>query len=1154
MASKLNTILVAFAVTLLATSLRADEQSIGPLDPSAGTVTASLFPTSTCPGTHDLSVAFVPFTIQPQFAPVQWLNVPTQVKLDPNQGYIDVTIPLDKMAPGTYLGAVIYRCDSCSAGGECTKQLTSDLVRVEVAAPATFGASSADQSFGGLVNGQPVSIHDLTVNVIGDIKKSSFMQLTGATEVIDTLESNYADRRLTSNDLSDITFVQTAGTTDNNGRMSTQVQPVDDEDVLPGNGRYVLAGAPNAEEIYVGVDMSLKGITEARKHPQLYYVFTLDGKMGVIHKGDFVHNLAHEGLHAHLGGKYNTATTDGKSRGACLEEEVEGFRVGNAAARALGLPEDTTTPGANYGGGRNLNYPTQFPQLQPGQESTDPTRKTPTKTSAVPTQTLSEQGFCRVEGTRLNCQGTPGYALACATPQHNAGECSLQGTGLKAPCTFGASGWACTTPPAAVAQCAGGQCQLEAVGSSCQQDGKGVRCAALPAYGIACAPGGCTLSDPLADEGTNALAVAAQALHAATQSVDCNRAGLGEFRILNPLGGLAAPSVQAANAEEEDLVPSLIAVFARELAAAGGLPQQRFAFQFAQSGSDHPSMAWPGTGSGYLNLRIDELPQRGVVDVTPVSTGLFKYRGLQYQVFGGYHGSAVYNAWLDRGGELSPFDLRHLQIGDSKYTSALFDEDNQTRFFNAMSALGYRAFDTNPCRSVLVPTDPNYKRTGRNGGNSWGEKRDDQWAIKRIGYTDDDSSAWRLVRDPSAPVVVAVIDTGLDWHHADIDPASLWRNEDEVPDNGVDDDKNGYVDDVIGWDFVTHTNRPWDYDGHGTFVTGIIVARHNDIGIAGIAPNARIMVLKGVSNFGTTRASWLAESIVYAVDNGAKILNLSVGGPHESKMEQAALDYARRRGVLVVAAAGNSGVELKDFGPGGHDSVLTVGATHVDDRAAEFSNFGDKVDIVAPGVEVLSLRARGTDVNYRPWQQDKYKLGDYIVGTDKRYEHASGTSFATPIVTATAALVLGNNPKLTATDLTGILTQTAMDIEAPGRDPYSGHGMINPRAALAAAPDFRMRAEITRVELTPAGAPTAAQVFGTIEATHFKRAWMQIGPGENPSAWRFVAQKRKLPIRDGQLASIPLSDFAPSGPWTVVVNVEDKNGVVKRGKYLVQIP
>ena len=271
-------------------------------------------------------------------------------------------------------------------------------------------------------------------------------------------------------------------------------------------------------------------------------------------------------------------------------------------------------------------------------------------------------------------------------------------------------------------------------------------------------------------------------------------------------------------------------------------------------------------------------------------------------------------------------------------------------------------------------------------------------------------------------------------------------------------------------------------------------------------------------------------------------------------MERAALGYAHKKGVLVVAAAGNSAAKLKDFGPGGHESVLTVGASGVDNEAAAFSNFGDAVDLVAPGVGVLSLRARATDVNYRPWQDDAYQPGAHIVGDDKRYVHASGTSFSAPIVTATAALLLGNQPALGASQLASILTQTAVDLGTPGRDAATGHGMVDPRAALAVGPDFRIVAQISRVELAPAAAPTTVQVWGTVDAARFKRAWMQIGAGEDPQAWRFVGQKRKLPIRDGVLAVIPRAEFETPGPWTVVVNVEDRNGVVKRGRFLLRIP
>lgn len=475
-----------------------------------------------------------------------------------------------------------------------------------------------------------------------------------------------------------------------------------------------------------------------------------------------------------------------------------------------------------------------------------------------------------------------------------------------------------------------------------------------------------------------------------------------------------------------------------------------------------------------------------------------------------------------------------------------------------MSLAGATNIFDNSCRLVLLPNDPNYLRTSRNGGNSWGAKLDDQWAIKRVGLSNDEYSAWHSVPEDAAPVVVAVIDTGLDWHHRDIDADNIWRNPGEDPDNGIDDDGNGYVDDVIGWDFLAGNNKPWDYDGHGTIVSGIIAAaQNNEIGIAGINPHAKIMVLKAVNNFGTTRASFLAEAIVYAVDNGAQIINISVGGPRANPLEQAAINYARDAGVLVIAAAGNDGVKLEDFGPGGNDGVLTIGATHVDDRAAAFSNFGEKIDLVAPGVDVLSLRARYTDANFRPNGvddgDDEYEIGANFVGEDQRYIRASGTSFSTPIVTGVASLLLSQDQQLAAADIERILKLTAMDVDSAGNDQYTGYGMVDAQTALIAGQDFTITADITELQPVPAEAPQTIQVRGTVDASDFKRAWLQIGPGENPGGWRYVGAKLKYPIVDGTLANIPLTQFAGSELWQVVVNVEHKNGVTKRDSYPIRI-
>src|ERR1044071_3698503 len=120
--------------------------------------------------------------------------------------------------------------------------------------------------------------------------------------------------------------------------------------------------------------------------------------------------------------------------------------------------------------------------------------------------------------------------------------------------------------------------------------------------------------------------------------------------------------------------------------------------------------------------------------------------------------------------------------------------------------------------AMLAPPDNKYLASK----GAWGQQLPDQWALHRIGFDTSADSAWRLVKKDAAPVVVAIIDSGLDWHHKFINWKNIWRNPNEKPGNGVDDDKNGYIDDDIGWDFVDRNNEPWDYDGHGTMVAGII--------------------------------------------------------------------------------------------------------------------------------------------------------------------------------------------------------------------------------------------------------------------------------------------------------------------------------------------
>ncbi len=656
-------------------------------------------------------------------------------------------------------------------------------------------------------------------------------------------------------------------------------------------------------------------------------------------------------------------------------------------------------------------------------------------------------------------------------------------------------------------------------------------------------------------------------LYGATQSPDCNSAGIG---IPSAWSSRPYPTVSGNYYDSHAGSyggTGTYGVRGFGDGALNGLQYQRpsHGYMVFPSPQSLGINDWPGADTQFLD---DGNPIKGSFNSDgepyPLSgfRGLVPEGGINYDFAGApvftvptqnYDSVSLSGDYADTewGFELQ-VSAQYFDIGPDPYTTLTWPE-GQSAVDQWLAGEGITDPYWNWCRQVQVPVDPHFLRTGRHDGGSWGQRQDDQWAIKRVGFTDLENSAWNLLPDTLEPVVVAVIDTGLDWHHADIDSRGIWRNPAEIPDNGIDDDDNGYVDDVIGWDFLAGNNKPWDFDGHGTIVAGIIAASHNDTGIAGINPNARIMVLKAVNNFGNTRASYLAEAIVYAADNGARIINLSVGGLQASPVEQAAIDYAASKGVLVIAASGNEGIELAEYGPGGNDKVLTVGATHLDDRAAAFSNFGENVDIIAPGVDVIGTRARFTDANYRPLIESDYELGDSYVGSDSRYIHASGTSFAAPIVAATASLIMAKNPSLSAAQVEERLLATAEDVELPGPDNYTGHGMVDARAALAVDDGFFLKAEITSAGYEQPGDSKLIQVRGTIDADRFKRAWMQIGPGDNPGGWKYVGQKRKYPIRDGVLGVIPVSAFQGYDVWQVVINVEHGNGVVRSARHTLDL-
>ena len=336
---------------------------------------------------------------------------------------------------------------------------------------------------------------------------------------------------------------------------------------------------------------------------------------------------------------------------------------------------------------------------------------------------------------------------------------------------------------------------------------------------------------------------------------------------------------------------------------------------------------------------------------------------------------------------------------------------------------------------LLESNDPFYSSAG-----SWGQSYDDLWWLKRVRA----DQAWSYTRGTGA--TVAVIDTGLDYTHPDI-AGALWSNPSEASGlPGVDDDHNGFVDDVNGWDFYNWDNDPRDDQGHGTHVAGIIGARaDNGIGIAGVAPESKIIPIKVLNSKGSGFVSDVIDAIYYAANLGAQVINMSLGVLKSflSKTLRSAFEkavaYAKAKGTVVVAAAGNDNSRVENSYPAGIRDVVAVGAIEpVTDQRAWFSNFGKLLDLVAPGVDVLSLKASGVS----------FGLSSVV---DPNYVRASGTSMASPVVAGVAALLRARNASLTYDQVVSILRSSAVDLGTASFDSFYGYGLVDALGAVTMA-------------------------------------------------------------------------------------------------------
>ena len=308
------------------------------------------------------------------------------------------------------------------------------------------------------------------------------------------------------------------------------------------------------------------------------------------------------------------------------------------------------------------------------------------------------------------------------------------------------------------------------------------------------------------------------------------------------------------------------------------------------------------------------------------------------------------------------------------------------------------------------------------------------------------------------------------------------------------------------------------------------------------------MILKAINNFGHTRASYIAEAIAFAANNGARVINLSVGGKEKiTSIEQAAVDYAVSKGAVIVVAAGNEAADIGEYGIASSDKVLTVAASGLDDERASFSNWG-KIAVTAPGVDILSLRARRTDVMLGI-EGIKYNPGDAYVGDDKRHYRASGTSFAAPFVSGLASLMIANDPSLTNTQVMNIIKSTARDVGTPGVDQYTGYGIIDAVAALKAPKEYFLFAGISSVQVVREHGQQAVRVLGTADANAFKSARIEIGQGENPTEWKAIGPARKAAGPNSALADLPAAVFAGAKVWQIRVIVEHTSGTKREARF-----
>ncbi len=400
-----------------------------------------------------------------------------------------------------------------------------------------------------------------------------------------------------------------------------------------------------------------------------------------------------------------------------------------------------------------------------------------------------------------------------------------------------------------------------------------------------------------------------------------------------------------------------------------------------------------------------------------------------------------------------------------------------------------------------------------------------QWALRNTGQfggTDradiHATEAWQYGTG-SRRVKVAIIDTGIDYFHPDL-AENIWLNRGETEGNGEDDDGNGYIDDIYGYDFVSDDGDPLDDNGHGTHVAGIIGALgNNQMGVTGVCWEVTLMAVKAFDENGESDIPTVVQAIHYAVANGAKIINASWGVDEKSQALQDAIAEARAAGVLFVAAAGNENND-RAFYPAFFPQVLAVGATNDKDQKAYFSNFGPRITVSAPGDNILSTIPNNA------------------------YEFLSGTSMAAPFVSGLAALILSNHPEFTADEVANIIRNRADPLST---DKRLGAGRINAeRAAAVSAPLPFLELDL------PDKISGIVPITGTVRAAAPVRYVLEYGHGINPTNWTEFSRSEPITIEKGSLAAEFYTPVLDEGVYTFRILGTDRQGQSAESRVLLE--